>query len=69
MFTKEDFVDYFSEVEQFERNMSDLYDEGSKMVRDPKIKKLFQEFAKAEDRQAHLIDNMRHLAIRASLKE
>lgn len=67
MFTKKDFVSYFSEIEQFEQNMRDYYTEASGQVKDPEIRKIFEGLSEAEEKHAKLVDELRHIAIKAAM--
>jgi rubrerythrin len=68
MFTKQDFIAYFSELEMIERNMRDLYAAAAASVDDPELRRTFTVLGEAEVRHEQLVEELRQLAIRESLK-
>lgn len=68
MFTEADFVSYFSELEMLERNMRDVYEEALKEVSDPDIKRTFTSLMHSEENHAKLMNELRLLAIRKSMR-
>lgn len=68
MFTEADFVSYFSELEMLERNMRDVYEEALKEVSDPDIKRTFASLMHSEENHAKLMNELRLLAIRKSMR-
>ena len=67
MFTNEDFISYFTELEMMEMNMRDLYTEILERVSDPKVRDVFEELAKAEGGHYSLMETLRKIAIKHSM--
>ncbi len=65
MFTKRDFVSYFSEIEQFEQNMRDYYAEASGQIKDREVRKIFEDLSDAEEKHAKMVDELRRIAIQS----
>lgn len=68
MFTKQDFIAYFSELEMIERNMHDLYAAALESISDPEMRTAFAKLIQAEEEHEDLVEELRQLAIRESLK-
>lgn len=69
MFTPRDFINYFTELETLERNMRDLYKYALDDVKDPDVRKTFEDLLQAEMRHAEILNEIRVAAIKKSLKE
>lgn len=68
MFTDQDFLAYFSEIEIQERNMRDLYEMALAELTDPLMRKAFTYLAAAESGHVGLIDELRRVALQSQLK-
>ena len=69
MFTSRDFINYFTELENLETNMRDLYKSALEDLSDPKVREVFEVLLKAEMKHAEMIDEIRRMAIKKSLNE
>lgn len=69
MFTPRDFINYFTELETLERNMRDLYKYALDDIKDPDVRKTFEDLLEAEMRHAEILNEIRVAAIKKSLKE
>lgn len=67
MFTRDDFIAYFSEMQMMEKNMRDIYAEAVSSVSDAEIKKIFGGLVKAENMHENLVDELRRLVIRGTM--
>lgn len=68
MFTSEDFVSYFSELEMIERNMHDAYSEVIEQINDPEIHAAFELLEQAEATHQKLMAELRRMAMHNSMK-
>lgn len=68
MFETKDFIEYFTEIEMLEKNMHDTYAEASRQITDPEIREIFETLSMAEKKHEELVDELRRLAIKKSLK-
>ena len=68
MFTEADFVAYFAELEILERNMRDVYDAALSDISDPEMRRMFESLRNSEDNHAKLVEELRRIAIRKSMK-
>ncbi len=68
MFTDKDFIAYFSQIEQQERNMRDLYEMALADLSDPLMRKAFAYLVRAEGGHVGLIDELRRAALQSQLK-
>ena len=69
MFTKEDLINYLSDIQTMETNMRDTYAELFKMVDDPEVKKVFLALKKAEESHKGIVEELRKKAIQSNLSD
>lgn len=67
MFSFEDFIKYFSELEMMEKNMRDLYAEIQSHIKDPDLKREFKHLTEAEEKHENLVMELRKIAIKKSV--
>lgn len=63
MFTEQDFVAYFSQIEELETTMRDTYHAAASLISDPKTKTIFISLSREENIHANLIDEVKQIAI------
>ncbi len=59
MFTKEDFLDYFDQILEMEREMKEAFVDLEKRVQHPEYKKIFADFAEEERGHEALVEKMK----------
>lgn len=69
MFTREDLINYLSDIQMMETNMRDTYTELSKIVDDPEVKKVFLALKKAEESHKDIVEELRKKTIQNSLSD
>lgn len=69
MFDESDFISYFSDLEMFEQNARDLYEELSHQIKNKEVKELFLSLVKAEEHHKELVSDLRRMAIKKSISE
>lgn len=67
MFTEEDFISYFSDLEICEKNMRDIYFFALRKVEDPDVKKVFNGLLLSEKGHSVLIDEIRKIMIESTV--
>lgn len=67
MFSNDDFISYFSDLEMIEKNMRDIYVHALTLIEDRDIRVTFQNLADAEARHTELVSDVRSMVIRLGL--
>ena len=68
MFNEQDFVNYFTELESIERNMSDTYSAALRTISDTKVKKALSSIYQDEIKHSRMVGEIRRMAIDKTLK-
>ncbi|HNW44309.1 MAG TPA: ferritin family protein [Elusimicrobiales bacterium] len=58
MFTKQDYLKYFSQIEKLERGMAASFKKCAEKVDDPELKKIFTQLSKEEAAHGKVADAM-----------
>jgi len=64
MFTKDDFLDYFNQLQKIEIEMHEIYQHLSNEIEHPKYKNLFNRLAKEEKDHEALVQSLKDLFAR-----
>ena len=64
MFTKDDFLDYFNQLQKIEIEMHEIYQHLSNEIEHPKYKNLFNRLAKEEKDHEALVQSLKDLFTR-----
>lgn len=68
MFSSQDFLNYFTEMESTERNMCDMYAILLRSISDPEVRQVFETIYEAEVRHSRIVNEIRRMAIDKTLK-
>jgi len=64
MFTEDDFLHYFNQLQRIETEMHKIYQHLSKEIEHPEYKKLFNQLAKEEKAHEALVQSLKDLFAR-----
>ncbi|MBW2708367.1 MAG: hypothetical protein JRD04_03635 [Deltaproteobacteria bacterium] len=64
MFTKDDFLDYFDQLQKIEIEMHEIYQHLSNEIEHPEYKKLFNQLAKEEKKHESMVQSLKDLFVR-----
>jgi rubrerythrin len=67
VFTREDLINYLSDIELTETNMRDIYTEALKYIDDPMIIKSFNFLVEAEEKHKNMVSNLKKQVIGLSI--
>ncbi|MBN1283376.1 MAG: hypothetical protein JXA24_06365 [Proteobacteria bacterium] len=68
MFTSQDFLNFFTEMESTERNMSDMYSALLRSISDPEVRQVISSLYEAEVKHSRVVGEIRRMTIDKSLK-
>ncbi len=68
MFSSQDFLNYFTEMESTERNMCDMYAVILRTISDAEVRNVFEKLYEAEVKHSRIVSEIRRMAIDKTLK-
>lgn len=69
MFSSNDFISYFSSLEQSVKKLKDIYNFAQEHIDDRTLRKIFKDLAQTEESHQAILNELREVITRSSLKK